>query len=111
MPVSTGASPGGYVPPGGGSGPTPLPLGGGGGPLGFGGGPSNTLDEPVWETVKRDLLRIYKNLVMVVFPFKDRSQQSVCRGCCAAGGVGASSEPRLGCRQPRRLPATGGTCS
>jgi hypothetical protein len=43
---------------------------------GFGSGPSNTLDEPIWETAKRDLKRIYKNLVMVVFPFKDRSQQS-----------------------------------
>lgn len=46
-------------------------------PLGFGSAETlNTLDEPVWETVKRDLRRIYKNLVMVVFPFKDRSQQS-----------------------------------
>lgn len=43
---------------------------------GFGSGSSNTLDEPIWETAKRDLKRIYKNLVMVVFPFKDRSQQS-----------------------------------
>lgn len=43
-------------------------------PLGF--GPTNTLDEPVWHTIKRDLIRIYKNLVMVVFPFKDRSQQT-----------------------------------
>jgi hypothetical protein len=45
-------------------------------PLGFGAADQNTLDEPVWETAKRDLRRIYKNLVMVVFPFKDRSQQS-----------------------------------
>ena len=37
---------------------------------------TNTLDEPIWETVKRDVIRIYRNLVMVVFPFKDRSQQS-----------------------------------
>lgn len=37
---------------------------------------SNTLDEPVSETIRRDLRRIGKNLVMVVFPFKDRSQQS-----------------------------------
>lgn len=37
---------------------------------------SNTLDEPITDTIKRDLKRIYKNLVMVVFPFKDRSQQS-----------------------------------
>jgi hypothetical protein len=37
---------------------------------------SNTLDEPIWDTVKRDLVRIWRNLVMVVFPFKDRSQQS-----------------------------------
>lgn len=36
----------------------------------------NTLDEPVWETVKRDLMRIGRNLVMVVFPFQDRSQQT-----------------------------------
>jgi len=37
---------------------------------------ANTLDEPIWETIKRDLIRIYRNLIMVVFPFKDRSQQS-----------------------------------
>ena len=37
---------------------------------------SNTLDEPISDTIKRDLKRIWKNLVMVVFPFKDRSQQS-----------------------------------
>lgn len=45
------------------------------GPAGFG-NVSNTLDEPIWETVKRDIVRIYRNLIMVVFPFKDRSQQS-----------------------------------
>lgn len=46
---------------------------------GFGGGsePLNTLDESIWETIKRDLVRIAKNLWMVVFPFKDRSAQSV----------------------------------
>ncbi|KAK9824705.1 hypothetical protein WJX72_012542 [[Myrmecia] bisecta] len=38
--------------------------------------PLNTLDEPVWDTVKRDLRRIYANLVLVVFPFKNRDQQS-----------------------------------
>jgi hypothetical protein len=43
---------------------------------GFGIGEHNTLDEPVWETVKRDIVRIWRNLVMVVFPFQDRSQQS-----------------------------------
>ena len=37
---------------------------------------NNTLDEPIWETIKRDVIRIWRNLVMVVFPFKDRSQQS-----------------------------------
>ena len=36
----------------------------------------NTLDEPVWHTIKRDLKRIYGNLVLVVFPFKNRDQQS-----------------------------------
>jgi hypothetical protein len=55
---------------------TDSPRGAAGAALGFGSAPQNTLDEPVWETVKRDLKRIYKNLVMVVFPFKDRSQQS-----------------------------------
>jgi hypothetical protein len=45
------------------------------GPSGFG-NITNTLDEPIWETAKRDLVRIWRNLVMVVFPFKDRSQQS-----------------------------------
>ncbi|KAM7267787.1 hypothetical protein ACFE04_009953 [Oxalis oulophora] len=39
--------------------------GGGGG--GFGSGP-NTLTEPVWDTVKRDLSRIVSNLKLVVFP-------------------------------------------
>jgi hypothetical protein len=38
---------------------------------------TNTLDEPIAETIKRDLIRIYKNLVMVVFPIEDRSQQGV----------------------------------
>ena len=38
--------------------------------------PLNTLDEPVWETIKRDLKRIGANLVLVVFPFKSRDQQS-----------------------------------
>lgn len=36
----------------------------------------NTLDEPVWHTIKRDLIRIYGNLVLVVFPFKNRDQQT-----------------------------------
>ncbi|KAG9455944.1 hypothetical protein H6P81_000452 [Aristolochia fimbriata] len=31
-------------------------------------GPSNTLTEPVWDTVKRDLSRIVSNLKLVVFP-------------------------------------------
>lgn len=65
-------SSGGYAPPGAAS-PAGAPVGS---PLAFGGGPGNTLDEPIWDTAKRDLKRIYKNLVMVVFPFKDRSQQS-----------------------------------
>ncbi|GAA0151933.1 structural protein [Lithospermum erythrorhizon] len=40
-------------------------VGGGGG--GFGSAP-NTLTEPVWDTVKRDLSRIVSNLKLVVFP-------------------------------------------
>jgi len=36
----------------------------------------NTLDEPIAETIKRDVIRIYRNLKMVVFPFTDRSQQT-----------------------------------
>lgn len=36
----------------------------------------NTLDEPITDTIKRDLIRVYRNLIMVVFPFADRSQQS-----------------------------------
>jgi hypothetical protein len=47
---------------------------GGYSPHGF--GPENTLDEPVWDTVKRDLHRIGANLVLVAFPFKSRDQQS-----------------------------------
>lgn len=38
--------------------------------------PLNTLDEPIWETIKRDLARIGANLVLVVFPFKSWDQQS-----------------------------------
>eukprot|EP00249_Psilotum_nudum_P012587 c23870_g1_i1 orf=162-992(-) len=38
-------------------------------PTGFGGGPaSNTLTEPVWETIKRDVRRVGNNLKLVVFP-------------------------------------------
>lgn len=36
----------------------------------------NTLDEPVWHTIRRDLIRIYGNLILVVFPFKNRDQQT-----------------------------------
>lgn len=63
VPVST-TGPGAYQPPLGSAAPT-----------GFG-NVNNTLDEPIWETIKRDIIRIWRNLVMVVFPFKDRSQQS-----------------------------------
>ncbi|PON56843.1 Yip1 domain containing protein [Parasponia andersonii] len=49
----------------------PLPPSGNGNPsiasTGFGSGP-NTLTEPVWDTVKRDLSRIVSNLKLVVFP-------------------------------------------
>ncbi|XP_059637290.1 protein YIP4b-like [Cornus florida] len=55
--------------------PPPLPSSTGGqsnsrqnnGPTGFG-SPPNTLTEPVWDTVKRDLSRIVSNLKLVVFP-------------------------------------------
>ncbi|KAH7423920.1 hypothetical protein KP509_12G080800 [Ceratopteris richardii] len=48
--------------------PTP-DYGAGKAPTGFGGGPSaNTLTEPVWLTIKRDLIRIGTNLRHVVFP-------------------------------------------
>ncbi|KAK9799819.1 hypothetical protein WJX73_004227 [Symbiochloris irregularis] len=50
---------------------------GGAGGSGMGNAPPlNTLDEPVWDTVKRDLKRIGANLVLVVFPFSNRDQQS-----------------------------------
>ena len=58
----------------------------------------STLDEPLWQTVMRDVKRIWANLVLVVFPFKNRDQQSSalrnwdlwgpmvrsvsCQGCC-----------------------------
>ncbi len=42
----------------------------------MGNAPLNTLDEPIWDTVKRDLQRIGGNLILVVFPFKNRDQQS-----------------------------------
>ncbi|KAK9818646.1 hypothetical protein WJX74_008394 [Apatococcus lobatus] len=38
--------------------------------------PLNTLDEPVWETILRDVKRIYGNLKLVVFPFGSRDQQT-----------------------------------
>ncbi|XP_012831235.1 PREDICTED: transcription initiation factor TFIID subunit 3-like [Erythranthe guttata] len=41
--------------------------GGGAAASGFGSGP-NTLTEPVWDTIKRDLSRIVSNLKLVVFP-------------------------------------------
>ncbi|KAH7859409.1 hypothetical protein Vadar_000718 [Vaccinium darrowii] len=54
--------------------PPPPPQGSGGsgqqqgiGATGFG-SPPNTLTEPVWDTVKRDLSRIVSNLKLVVFP-------------------------------------------
>ena len=51
--------------------------GGAGGPTSLGNAPPlNTLDEPVWATVKRDLKRRGANLVLVVFPFSNRDQQS-----------------------------------
>ncbi|KAJ0969566.1 hypothetical protein J5N97_022443 [Dioscorea zingiberensis] len=42
--------------------------GGGGIPVDGFGSPPNTLTEPVWDTVKRDLSRIVSNLKLVVFP-------------------------------------------
>ena len=36
------------------------------------GPPPNTLTEPVWDTVKRDLARIVSNLKLVVFPNPNR---------------------------------------
>jgi protein YIPF6 len=39
-------------------------------------GSPSTLDEPVWDTIKRDLLRIKDNLVLVVYPVGNRDQQS-----------------------------------
>ncbi|KAL7138084.1 hypothetical protein ABFS83_10G139000 [Erythranthe nasuta] len=51
--------------------PNPRPAtttgGGGAAASGFGSGP-NTLTEPVWDTIKRDLSRIVSNLKLVVFP-------------------------------------------
>lgn len=51
--------------------PPPLPVSSNGrsdaSPTGFG-SPPNTLTEPVWDTVKRDLSRIVSNLKLVVFP-------------------------------------------
>lgn len=81
MPVSSVGGPAGgaYAPPGSNGGATSPPLG-------FGSGPSNTLDEPVWDTIKRDLLRIYKNLV---------SEWD--GGCCLCERLCAA---RCGSRQP-----------
>lgn len=41
----------------------------------------STLDEPVWNTVSRDLKRISQNLVLVVFPFNSgrENQQAALR--------------------------------
>ncbi|KAH0901224.1 hypothetical protein HID58_040727 [Brassica napus] len=56
--------------------PVPVPPSGssgseGGKAIGFG-SPPNTLTEPVWDTVKRDLARIVSNLKLVVFPNPNR---------------------------------------
>jgi protein YIPF6 len=40
------------------------------------GSPPNTLTEPVWDTVKRDLARIISNLKLVVFPNPYREDPS-----------------------------------
>ena len=106
MPVSTGGA--GYAaPPGGGGSPTAATSP----PLGFGSAPSNTLDEPILETVTRDLKRIYKNLVMVVFPFKDRSQQSAALrnwdlwGPMVRSRAAAAARRRRAAGEDPRLPA------
>lgn len=37
----------------------------------------NTLDEPLWDTIRRDLKQVYLNLKLVVFPFgSDRYEQT-----------------------------------
>lgn len=36
----------------------------------------STLDEPLWQTIMRDVKRIWANLILVVFPLKNRDQQS-----------------------------------
>ena len=36
----------------------------------------STLDEPLWQTIMRDVRRIWANLILVVFPFTNRDQQS-----------------------------------
>ncbi|KAK9865633.1 hypothetical protein WJX84_005043 [Apatococcus fuscideae] len=51
-------------------------LGGGHSPTSAHHLPLNTLDEPVWETILRDVKRIYGNLKLVVFPFGTRDQQT-----------------------------------
>ncbi|KAJ0251735.1 Protein YIP4b [Hirschfeldia incana] len=51
--------------------PPSLPPSSGGNAIGFG-SPPNTLTEPVWDTVKRDLSRIVSNLKLVVFPNPNR---------------------------------------
>uniref|UniRef100_A0A2P2JK67 Protein YIP n=1 Tax=Rhizophora mucronata TaxID=61149 RepID=A0A2P2JK67_RHIMU len=49
--------------------PPPVPSNAGGSIASSGfGSPPNTLTEPVWDTVKRDLSRIVNNLKLVVFP-------------------------------------------
>lgn len=63
-PAAPGPSPPAVIPV---SDSRPLPSG----PTGFG-SPPNTLTEPVWDTVKRDLSRIVSNLKLVVFPNPNR---------------------------------------
>ncbi|KAM7508420.1 hypothetical protein LguiA_018873 [Lonicera macranthoides] len=61
IPVSSSHVPAAPAPP------PPPPSSGGHVATGFGPAP-NTLTEPVWDTVKRDLSRIVSNLKLVVFP-------------------------------------------
>ena len=76
----------------------PSPLAGGYSPHSTSSQPYlSTLDEPLWRTIMRDVKRIWANLILVVFPFKNRDQQSSALRNWDLWGPMVRSVSRQGC--------------
>ena len=92
------AAPGGAVP----SGAPPTGFGGGGGGGGVGTWEESTLDEPVWVTLKRDVLTIGRNLRSVLIPINwDFGSSSAALGNWDLWGPLVSSAARPSCCRHR----------